>query len=424
MFNLQEIDHDSPCSEDLEFVSAYHKWVRFECKSASTFLRDYPQTLTDAKHILFWGKIALAEEAPADRAIRTQVIDQGRPYYQDFIIERSLLSFKLYHDLALDMDFASFAHGPCWEPTLSHFSVAMAYVTGRSKDPSPPLAWWDKLRLRLHGRLLMSVKTLKLQMHTTLDPYNTTEEVELTFADANFDWTNCQFKVMADELNLYVRTASKYDDCQLLHVPSVVCLSFINWLKNGTTMTFLQVLTIKLDWICLGNPDDHHSLMPCAPEKLPEYSHNVQHDSYRAFRSQNVNVRLSIETRKRGGLIGRPRLEMFSSTIRWMESLKWLFSGSSRPIRRGKIFHTTLPPRKSFFRHFKKFQLSVSLHQLQLDYWTSASMTKGVQVNVAHGVSLSSEYSLKLVHNNFDGLIHRPRSDWTIEYTNCQVLIL
>ena len=164
--------------------------------------------------------------------------------------------------------------------------------------------------------------------------------------------------------------------------------------------------------------------MPCAPEKLPEYSHNVQHDSYRSFRSQNVNVRLSIETRKRGGLSGRPRLEMFSSTIRWMESLKWLFSGSSRPIRRGKIFHSTLPPRKSFFRHFKKFQLSVSLHQLQLDYWTSASMTKGVQVNVAHGVSLSSEYSLKLVHNNFDGLIHRPRSNWTIEYTNCQVMLM
>ena len=66
--------------------------------------------------------------------------------------------------------------------------------------------------------------------------------------------------------------------------------------------------------------------MPCAREKLPEYSHNVEHDSYRAFRSQNVNVHLNIETRKRA--LGRPRLEMFSSTIRWMESLKWLFSGT------------------------------------------------------------------------------------------------
>ena len=64
-------------------------------------------------------------------------------------------------------------------------------------------------------------------MHTTLDPYNTTEEVELTFADANCDWTNGQFKILADEMNLFVRTASKYDDCQLMHVPNVVIAVFL-----------------------------------------------------------------------------------------------------------------------------------------------------------------------------------------------------
>ena len=47
-------------------------------------------------------------------------------------------------------------------------------------------------------------------------------------------------------------------------------------------------------------------------------------------------------------------------------------------------------------------------------------MTKGVHFNVAQELSLSSEYSLKLISIN-DGLIHRPRSNWTIEYTNCQV---
>ena len=57
---------------------------------------------------------------------------------------------------------------------------------------------------------------------------------------------------------------------------------------------------------------------------------------------------------------------------------------------------------------------------MQIDYWTSASMTKGVQVNVAQELSLSAEYSLKLVTIN-DGLIHRPRSNWTIEYITCQV---
>ena len=49
-----------------------------------------------------------------------------------------------------------------------------------------------------------------------------------------------------------------------------------------------------------------------------------------------------------------------------------------------------------------------------------AFLKKGVQVNVANELSLSAEYSLKLVTIN-DGLIHRSRSNWTIEYTNCQV---
>jgi hypothetical protein len=43
-----------------------------------------------------------------------------------------------------------------------------------------------------------------------------------------------------------------------------------------------------------------------------------------------------------------------------------------------------------------------------------------LQVNVANGLSLSSEYSLKLVAT-VDGLKHRSRSNWMTEYTNCQV---
>ena len=89
-----------------------------------------------------------------------------------------------------------------------------------------------------------------------------------------------------------------------------------------------------------------------------------------------------------------------------MESLKWLFSGASRPIRRGPVFKNPQPIKQSFFRHFGKVRTSLGLHQLQFDYWTSASKTKGVLINIAKGITLSSEYSLKLVKVN-DGLKHR-----------------
>lgn len=72
----QIVDNDSPWPDDLTFTSAFCKWIHFECKSATIQLRDYPQPLADAKHILCWGRIALAEQVPMDRAVRSQKINQ------------------------------------------------------------------------------------------------------------------------------------------------------------------------------------------------------------------------------------------------------------------------------------------------------------------------------------------------------------
>ena len=72
-------------------------------------------------------------------------------------------------------------------------------------------------------------------MHTTLDPYNTTEEVELTFNNLNSDWTNGQFKILADEMNLFVRTASKYGSDFMFQIFSQYSQIFSherNWYKN------------------------------------------------------------------------------------------------------------------------------------------------------------------------------------------------
>ncbi len=218
----------------------------------------------------------------------------------------------------------------------------------KSNEPSPPLAWWDKMRYLDHGRLLLSVKTYKLFLHTSPDPYNTTEEIELNICNAGFQLLNWELvKLDGSALDVYVRTASKYDDCRLVHVPSFVA-------------------TFNFNWLCTGNAKDHHSVALCAAENMPDYSSNLVHDSYRAFRSHNVNIRLNLETKgvRSAALLEPPKIHMFSSTIRWLESLKWLFAGTSRPIRRGKIFANLAPKKLGFFRHFKEVTMSFYFNQV------------------------------------------------------------
>lgn len=65
-----------------------------------------------------------------------------------------------------------------------------------SLDPSPPLSFWDKMRLLIHGRLTMFIRQLTVLLHASLDPYNTTEEMEITWSNVVMDWMNGKYKEM------------------------------------------------------------------------------------------------------------------------------------------------------------------------------------------------------------------------------------
>lgn len=271
---LREMDAETPWPEDgLEFNTLWVRGISLKCAEWKLQLRDFPQPLLLVESLSVWGRLAGAEALAPSRARRTVRIEIGTPW-EDIVIERGMTSLKYYHDLNWDIDKFRYAFGPCWEPVIAQCNLSFEKIIHPSRDPSPPLPFWDKMRLALHGRLTLCVKQLTVLLHGSLDPYNTTEEMELTWTGLELDWTQGRIIVKGD-LDVYVRTASKYDDCRLLHLPNVR-------------------LSIKLAWVCLGDPRDHHAAIPCAPDRLPEYSSNQEHDSFRAFRSQNLNVSLSL----------------------------------------------------------------------------------------------------------------------------------
>ncbi|CAB3221326.1 unnamed protein product, partial [Arctia plantaginis] len=201
-------------------------------------------------------------------------------------------------------------------------------------------------------------------------------------------------------LDVYVRTASKYDDCRVLRVPALR-------------------LSVKLGWQCVADPRDHHAVAPCGPTRLPEYSSNQEHDSYRAFRSQGLDLHLSMETKPVDKDGSGPVLLLYGSTLRWFESLKLILSGITRPTRRGRIFKNVRPRKPQLSRHYRNVSVSVTLHNLQVFYWSSSSLQRGIEM-LGVRVTCGSKHKLSLVATN-DGLVRRPRANWTTVYMNCDL---
>lgn len=396
--NMQHIDEESPWpDEPIEFVTLWCRAINWSCKDWQFLLRDYPQPMFHVTNAHMFGILCGAEQLAPKRAKRDVIVEIGAPF-EDVTIQRGMTSLKFYHDFDWEIDYLCYAFGPCWEPVIAQCNLSIEKILAPSKDPSMPLPFWDKMRLLYHGRLAVIAKQFTILLHASLDPYNTTEEMELTWNNCGIVWTNAKFMFKGD-LQVWVRTASRYDDCRLIHLPNLKLL-------------------FKLNWICNGNPNDHHLVIPCAPDKLPEYSSNQVHDSYRAFRSQNVNISICFETKQspQGEL---PKLDLYGSTLRWFESLKLILSGVTRLTRRGQVFNNVRPPKKPLSRHYKKAHLSLSFHSFQVCYWMSHALHRGFQLNGGR-ISYSSEHTLTLNPVD-DGLIHRQRADWSILYMNCEL---
>lgn len=76
-------------------------------------------------------------------------------------------------------------------------------------------------------------------------------------------------------------------------------------------------MTLDLQWLCHGNPHDHHAVMLCCAENVADVTSGQPHDSYRAFRSENLNLSITMELNQdcSPGMCPESRVAMFLSYI-------------------------------------------------------------------------------------------------------------
>ena len=395
----QDLDPMTPFPDDIRFNTIWCRQIIGKIDNLVCKLRNFPQNMMDMTKMSVSGRILGAEQEAPPRSRRICRVDLG-PERDSIKIERTMPSLKIYHDIKFKQDTLNYTHGSAWDPVLAQLSLCFENIVKPSRDPSPGLSWWDKMRHLFHGRVIFDTKELSLFFHGSLDPYNTTEMLEIAFTKSTIDILTGKILILGN-VDFLVHTASKYDECRIVYLPNIGAVIYLNW-------------------ECLGNPYDHHSAIPCAPDKVPEYSSNQQHDSYRAFRSHRLNVKLSLESKASSEAdIDIPSILLYSNTIRWFETQKQLFAGIARLTRRGKLFGNTKARKPQFSRIFKRVQASVCLHKFQATYWSSANKTYGCQF-LGENLSHSAETVLTL-HGYDDGYHRRPRPVWSMAYMNSEI---
>ena len=310
---MNELDGTTTVPEEIQFSAQACRIISVTAETLSINVRDYP----DPMYAISNGNIAGKFLVAIPRAENTfSYVDYSLgPHFEPARLKRNPGSQKWFQNLSMTCDQVTFNWGQNRDPGWNEVSHGMALINKPSADPSPPLPFWDKARLKCQGKLLCYYKELEITWLCTLDPYKQSEKLRLLWKNVHFDWIPNNLSLSGD-LKVVIQTASK------------------------SPLTFIDAPRTRMSWNfvynCLGNPTAHHAVA-----FRPQNIYLEDYDTYSRFRSQSFDVTFSIsirpsiqsdmntaisdETLLTSDLpLGTAKVDMSSSTFNWFHQFSKL----------------------------------------------------------------------------------------------------
>ena len=286
-----------PLETSNTFLEMWGRTVALHAVQLRTEWRDFPLPLLIGQSFTGNGTIYLTQMQAPHRFLFIRPVclanvsggsgewsqSGGKPISVD-LIRGSFIPMKLYYDLSVSGVEIDASYGMCHVHTFTAMSEAFNKLSPPALPRvGPYLAWWDDLRMRIHGRLKLNATALthvRLIAHTS--PYRR-DWLDIKFERGSLTHETGRFSVLFESVELSIVS----DSMEGIYEESYRSPDYI----NGHTITVpILRLEVETDWRCRSLPDG---------TEMNSFMHHVQHlphnsrdvDVYYHFRAVALHYR-------------------------------------------------------------------------------------------------------------------------------------
>ncbi|KAG8856771.1 hypothetical protein FRB96_006274 [Tulasnella sp. 330] len=390
---LQDFLHDlGGLPHDTQFGLLIPFHLKWTMNAFRTTLRDYPIPLLNIPESpsawLWKSNLVIAEEDANDEnvdwihcSVSPPPASRSEALPMSFSIPKTIMPVKTYAEPLIHVsskDITDFSWGVSYGPAIQEVMQVLDGLSAAPRDKSPPIGFWDKLRLILHWRV-KAVFDSEVRVHVkgTRDPYYTAG-AGAGFAFCFTGNTTITSGYSAEQKEIIQLASDRFT----LAIPDNFHEINHHHLSMGSPPRKLLKVCVKLTHgirLGLGFVFERACEAGCSKAsclgKTPKAQGEPQ-DSYAGFRSDFIHFSLSLVSPTRqinsSDTNDRHGYNIFHLTPKVFEHFfAWFAMFSSvmhLPIRQGRLYPGSRLPSPKFGRHLATIKYKLSLSPLFISH--------------------------------------------------------